>query len=193
MLSATLEFLADGALKPADLAKRLKAGSGDTTRYLERLGDAVEKGPDGRYRIVDSVFASWIRWRRPGGAVVPMSLVGDAAERAVAVHLAQLGFDLVYQSRASRGAFDLLATRGVKHLGIQVKRSRLPLRFKKTEWRRMEADSARLGWAWAIAAVGEDDSVVMLDPGCAATKREVRVGPDAEIENLLTWLEASFE
>ncbi|MFW5740178.1 MAG: hypothetical protein ACOC1F_07415 [Myxococcota bacterium] len=79
------------------------------------------------------------------------------------------------------------------HLGIQVKRFRLPLRFKKTEWRRMEADSARLGWAWAIAAVGEEDSVVMLDPGRAAMKKEVRIGPDAGIENLLTWLETSVE
>ena len=38
-----------------------------------------------------------------------MTIVGDEAEQAVAAFLAGLGFDLVYQSRASRGAFDLLA------------------------------------------------------------------------------------
>ena len=41
-----------------------------------------------------------------------MSVVGDVAEQAVARFLAALGFDLVYQSRASRGAFDILALRG---------------------------------------------------------------------------------
>ncbi len=33
-----------------------------------------------------------------------MTVVGDEAEKTVARHLARLGFDLVYQSRASRGA-----------------------------------------------------------------------------------------
>ena len=48
-------------------------------------------------------------------------------ERVVAEHLARSGFELVYQSRGSRGAFDLLATRGAQQLGVQVKRSPLPL------------------------------------------------------------------
>jgi hypothetical protein len=48
------------------------------------------------------VFELWLRWRSPGGAAVPMSVIGDEAERAVAENLAHLGFDLVYQSRVAR-------------------------------------------------------------------------------------------
>lgn len=58
-----------------------------------------------------------------------MSVVGNEAEIAVARDLSELGFDLVYQSRTSRGAFDLLAIRGSEQVGIQVKRSARPLRL----------------------------------------------------------------
>lgn len=81
-----------------------------------------------------------------------MGILGDEGEREVAARLAAMGFDLVYQSRASRGAFDLLATRGAAQLGVQVKRSPLPLRFTRARWIRMEAEAARLGWVWVVAA-----------------------------------------
>ena len=76
---------------------------------------------DGLYELADSVFGLWLRWRRPGGSVLPMTLVGDEAERSVADHLARLGFEPVYQSRASRGPFDLLALRSRAPLAVQVK------------------------------------------------------------------------
>jgi hypothetical protein len=69
-------------------------------RYLERVGDAVRKRDDGRYELDDPVLGLWLRWRRPGGTVVPMTVIGDAAERDVATLLAPMGFDLVYQSGA---------------------------------------------------------------------------------------------
>lgn len=149
----------------------------------------VSRLADGRYAIDDPAYAAWLQWRAPGGAVVPMKLVGDEAEQRVAEHLASLGFELVYQSRASRGAFDLLALRGSRQLGVQVKRSTLPLRFAKTAWTRMVGDAKRWGWAFCIAAVTPEGDVALLDPKLANKRKEVRIGEEARIENLLTWLE----
>lgn len=188
-LAAALEALADGPMRASDVGTRIRATSGTTVRSLERLGDVVSKLPDGRYTIDDPAYAAWVRWRAPGGAAVPMKLIGDEAEQRVAEHLASLGFELVYQSRASRGAFDLLAIRGARQLGVQVKRSALPLRFAKTTWTRMLGDAARWGWAFCIAAVDPSGEVTLLDPERASKRKEARIGEEARIDNVLTWLE----
>jgi AAA+ ATPase superfamily predicted ATPase/Holliday junction resolvase len=188
-LAAALDALCDGPLRMTDVATRIRATTADTARYLERLGDVVRRTEDGLYRLDDAVFALWLRWRRPGGTVVPMTVVGDAAEREVATLLAQLGFELVYQARASRGAFDLLATRGAKQLGIQVKRSPLPLRFTSAEWKRMTADAKRLGWHWTIASVTPDGETRFLDPARVKRGKAMRLDADATIENVLEWLD----
>jgi AAA+ ATPase superfamily predicted ATPase len=190
-LAAALGALAEGPCRLKDVSREIKAPSGTTVRYLERLGDAVEHTDDGTYRFADSTFAKWLRWRKPGGSVVPMSIVGDEAEIRVAEHLASMGFDLVYQSRASRGAFDLLATRGSHQLGLQIKRSQPPLRFKKNEWRRMEAEGKRFGWRWVVAAVLPPPSkdILILNPAEAEQAREIRLASEASIVNLLSWLD----
>jgi AAA+ ATPase superfamily predicted ATPase len=188
-LAATLNALADGPLRLSEIARAVGAPPGGTKRYLERLAEAIDPTQDRRYRIADPTFALWLRWRRPGGTVVPMSVIGDEAERSVADQLAAYGFDLVYQSRASRGAFDLLATRGVHQLGIQVKRTRLPLRFSKVAWKRMKAEGDRLGWHWVVAAVSVAGETVFLDPGLGRHGKEVRLPSAAAIDNLLKWLD----
>jgi hypothetical protein len=188
-LAATLSVLAAGEIRLSDLAKRIGSTSGSTVGYLERLGDAVRKREDGRYELSDTTFGLWLRWRQPGGTVVPMSVVGDRAEQAVAQALATMGFDLVYQSRASRGAFDLLATRGARQLGIRVKRSPLPVRFSRAVWSRMEAEAKRMGWTWVVAAVDRDDCLTVLDPALATRGKEVRLKSAATIDNLLLWLD----
>lgn len=188
-LAATLDALAEGAARLTAVAERVGVSTADIARYLERLGDLVRKREGGNYELDDPVFALWLRWRRPGGSVVPMTVVGDAAERAVAERLARMGFDLVYQSRASRGSFDLLATRGAQQLGIQVKRSALPLRFGQPAWQRMGADAKRLGWRWVVAAVDPSGAVRFLDPRRVRRGKELRAGPAAIIENLVEWLD----
>ncbi len=148
----------------------------------------MRKREDGLYELDDRVFAIWLRWRAPGGSVVPMSVVGDEAELATARALSAMGFDLVYQSRGSRGAFDLLALRGPTQLGVQVKRSPLPLRFTRAAWSRMEADAKQWGWRWVVAAVDADGSVGFLDPKRVVKRREARLGERARIDNLLLYL-----
>lgn len=189
MLAATLDALAEGPRRLTEVATATGQGSGAAVRSIERLGDAIVRGDDGRYSLADPVFALWLRWRRPGGGVVPMKLLGDEAEAAVADALARMGFDLVYQSRASRGAFDLFAVRGATQLGVQVKRSPLPLRFTKTEWSRMVADADRFGWQFIVVAADGSGSVRALDPERARKAREVRLDEGAVIENLLAWVD----
>lgn len=187
-LAAVLGVLADGPSRVTDVATRLHIRTGEVSRYIDRLGDVVVNTNDGRYTIDDHTFALWIRWRQPGGTVVPMTLIGDEAERQVAVTLSRLGFDLVYQSRASRGAFDLLATRNSRQLGIQVKRTKLPLRFDREAWARMQQDAEDLGWQWLLAAVDTDHRVTFLDPAKARHGAQVRVHATAAIDNVLAWM-----
>lgn len=189
-LAATLGAVAQhGPARMTDIAHAIGASTASTARYLERLGDAIVRDENALYRMADSLFGTWVRWRNPGGSVVPMTVIGDEAEIAVAGELSSLGFDLVYQSRASRGAFDLLATRGGDQLGLQVKRTALPIRFGKTEWKRMQADAQRFGWSWAIASVDPSGTVRILDPAKAQVGREVRLGESAAIDNLLKWID----
>lgn len=54
----------------------------------------------------------------------------------------------------------------------------------------MEADAQRFGWRWLVAAVDPDARVTLLDPARARKGREVRLTEDAEITNVLGWVEA---
>ncbi len=191
-MAATLAALASGPLRLSALAKVIASPSGATVRTLERMGDAVEKRDDGQYQLSDPTFAIWLTWRAPGGAVVPMKVVGDEAEVAAAQHLSDLGFDLVYQSKASRGAFDLLATRGALQLGVQVKRTKLPVKFAATAWKRMEAEAQRFGSRWAIAAVDAAQGVRFLDPEFARKRKQHTLPEGSVIPNLLLWLETDL-
>lgn len=188
-LSATLNALAAGPATLSEVARAIKAPAGATAGYLSRLGDAVVKQADGRWALGDPIFALWLQWRQPGGSIVPMRLVGDEAELAVAQRLTHLGFELVYQSRGSRGAFDLVATRGARVLAVQVKRSPLPLRFTKDAWERMRSDGARYGWQWLVAQVGDDGAVRLLDPARVSRSRGPSLGEAAVLERPLDWLE----
>lgn len=188
-LAAVLEALAAGPKGLSELARAIGTSAPAAKRYIERVGDTVV-AVDGTYRLADGVFGLWLSWRSPGGTVVPMSVLGDEGEVEAARHLARLGFDLVYQSRASRGAFDLLALRGPRQLGVQVKRQRLPLRFDAAEWARLEGEAARLSWRWILLAVNpDDDTVTALDPAKVAGQRTRKLSADAAIDNLLLWLD----
>lgn len=186
---ALLEHVARAPSRPADLQRTVGLSSSSTVNYLARLGDIIRIRDDGHYDLTDPLMAQWLRWRTPGGAAVPMTLIGDEAERAVAQHLSKLGFELVYQSKASRGAFDLLALRAGVMVGIQVKRMSLPVHFSKTAWNRMEAEAKRLGWLWLVAAVNPESDVSFLDPANAKRSKGVALNCSAAIENLLVWVD----
>ncbi len=186
-LAATLEAVASGPLRTNEVAERTASSSGATVRYLERLGDAVRRGDDQRWYVTDPVFAMWLNWRRPGGAVMPMIVLGDEAEKDVARHLSTFGFELVYQSRASRGSFDLLAIRNGVLVGIQVKRAALPVRFKAAEWARLHSDAKRLRWRWLVAVVSPEGTVHLFAPGRRVAP--VTLAQSQALPNVLAWLD----
>lgn len=186
-LAAVLTALAQAPRRLGELATAIRAATGSTSAYVDRLGDAIARDGD-LYRLDDRVFARWLAWRAPAGAAVPMTMLGDDAERTVAEDLARLGFDLVYQSKASRGAFDLLATRGARQLGIQVKRTALPASLPVAAWKRMIAESERLQWDFLVAVVA-DERVHYLDPARIARGGKPRLRPTDAIDNLLAWLD----
>lgn len=118
-----------------------------------------------------------------------MTVVGDEGERQVAQALAELGFELVYQSKASRGAFDLLAIRAGVMVGVQVKRAELPLHFVSAAWKRMEAEAKRLGWL--VVAVATAEGVAFLDPAKGKRRKGVALAAAARIDNLLAWVDVA--
>lgn len=189
-LAATLNALSQGPKTLTQVATHIGSATAATLGYLERLKDAVRRRDDGRWELADATFGSWLEWRQPGGTVVPMRLVGDEAELAVAQRLAQLGFEFLYLSRGSRGPFDLLASRGAQLLAVQVKRKPLPLRFTKTEWQRMQGEAKRYGWKWLVAQVEKGGAVHLLDPKRASTKAGVTLTERAALENPLDWFDA---
>ncbi len=118
----------------------------------------------------------------------------DEFQELAALESVRKGFDPFALMRSqwqkhTRGAFDLLATRGATQLGVQVKRSELPLRFSKVAWSRMAAEAERLGWHWVVVAVSVTGAIVVLDPDRASDGREVRLGEEAAIDNLVLWLD----
>lgn len=186
---ALLEQLARGAARPVDLQRATRLSSSSVVNYLARLGDFVRARQDGTWELTDRVLALWLAWRAPGGAAVPMTVIGDEGERMVAQALAELGFELVYQSKASRGAFDLLAIRAGVMVGVQVKRSPLPLHFSAAAWKRMEAEGLRLGWLRVVASVTDEGVVTFLDPAKQRRKKGSSRSATAAIENLLSWVD----
>jgi len=197
-LAAVLHVLAGGPRRPGEVSAALGIASGATASYLDRLRDVIVRDDrradgsgDDRWRIADPMLALWLRWRSPGGAAIPMTVIGSEAERVAAEELARLGFDLIYYSRASRGAFDLLATRGAQQLGVQVKHARLPLRLPAAAWKRMRAEAARLGWRAVVAVVTPEGAVEILDPAkVRISGRTGSLSASAAIDNLLLWLDA---
>lgn len=172
------------------MARAINAVPAAASGYLQRLGEAVVRDEEGVWSVTDPLFRSWLEWRQPGGTVVPMRLLGDEAELAVAERLAHLGFELVYQSRGSRGAFDLIATRGAGVLAVQVKRSALPLHFTKEAWERMSADGERYAWKWTVAQVDSKGDVRLLDPAKVRRSRGFVLDERAALERPLTWFDA---
>lgn len=71
-----------------------------------------------------------------------------------------------------------------------MKRSTLPLRFGKREWKRMEADAARWGWRWAIASVNPGGELRFLDPAKVRQGKEMRLGEEVAIDNVLRWIDS---
>jgi len=156
--STTTESVLRGFVEPArvsDVAEKLRIRTGAVSSAVKTLmaQDALAKLPDGRYAFTDPAFAVWLQHQVDFRRATPPLLVGTDAEQAVARRLAADGFRSVYQARASRGAFDLLAVHDVRVFGVQVKKRELPYRLPGAELTRLIEEGTRLGFHPVLALV----------------------------------------
>jgi Holliday junction resolvase len=142
---------------------------------------------DAGYALCDPCYALWLKASRgPAAPVAAPLLLGEASERRVAEEAARQGVGLVYQSRASRGAFDLLAVYQTHQIGVQVKKvRRFPVYLSEREIGRMRHEARALGWH-AVLAFDHDDGVSFhaLDQG-TVTKRGRRYATEIALRHLL--------
>ncbi len=155
-LTQVIIAVAHGHHTVSQVARGLRRSSNVASSWLGRLVDAdvlVKEGT--HYRFADPVFALWVQGTRPPyEAIGGPYLIGDETERRVAYALGREGFRLVFQSRASRGAFDLLALLNTTQAGIQVKQTTTwPLYVSVSEVERMRDWAGRLGWLPVLCVV----------------------------------------
>jgi len=187
MLARTLLALVEPA-GLGELAARLAIPSGAAGTYVRRLNneDMVLKGDGGAYRVADPCMALWLRGQDDLGGVSPPSIIGDASERRVSDELSALGFRLVYQSRGSRGAFDLLALHQGHEVAIQVKTGDPPCSIPAAQVRRMQHEAEAMGWVPLVALAGSTLTFFHLAGVTPGRKRSVRLGRDlAPVEDVL--------
>lgn len=148
-LEKVLISIAEGHHRVSEVARDIGVVTGVASSWIGRLVamDLVKKVDD-TYQFCDPVFGLWIVGTRSiRRATIAPSILGDEGERQVARHLGREGFHLVYQSRASRGAFDLLALLNSFAVGLQVKTIReYPVYVEAEEYTRMEVWGQKLGW-----------------------------------------------
>ena len=177
-LGKTLSAIAAGHHRVTDIARELGQVSGAVGSWLSRLleMDLIRKEAGG-YVFQDPVFELWVRGTKTHqrSAIGPTTL-GDQVERAVASKVAAEGFSLVYQARASKGAFDLLAVLNTFMVGLQVKKTKGPTYYlSKTERNRMVEWGKRLGWRPVLCLYQAEEEVAFLPvERLVSTKRGYR-------------------
>ncbi|MDI6793055.1 MAG: ATP-binding protein [bacterium] len=190
--SSSLEnLLINIACQPSsltELAKLQNTSPGGIKTWLNRIPDILIKENE-RYQIKDACLSLWLASRSSLKNVFPALTLGDEAEKRVAQKLSRLGFQLVYQSKASRGAFDLLGIMNTKCLGIQVKRAELPLYFKGEELQKIKYWAKELNWKPVIAVYdGEECFFYSLDV-LESTGQMFKIDKSTPyLENILTEL-----
>lgn len=149
-LQQVLFALAEGNASVTRIAHALSRPAGTISSWLGRLARmGLVKKEGHQYTFTDPVFGLWLKGTKsPAKRTLAPSILGDLAEKAVADSLGAEGFTLIYQSRASRGAFDLFVMLEPSlRVGIQVKSAgRFPFYIQKEEIERMLAWGKRLGW-----------------------------------------------
>ena len=184
-IERTLLAMAQQPGRLSDLARRLGTAPGTLKSWINRCSDLVAVD-EGVYRIGDPCLALWLQTKSDDRAVLPTVVLGNEAEQFVARRMAAAGFESVFQSRANRGAFDLLAVQGATEVGVQVKKGALPFYVPADEIRRMQHWAKRLGWVPILALVDEDDAlfynVARLRPSARRCRFDERT---RRVQNLL--------
>lgn len=170
----------------SSLAKRMGIGTGTLKSWINRIKDFITVEA-GIYRIEDKCLKLWIENKSDLRPILPPLILGTEAEKTVAKQMAKSGFELIYQSRASRGAFGLLAILGTIEVGIQVKKASLPYYIKTDELQLMKYWAGQLSWIPLFALVDDNETLYFYDvTHWKAKGKSFRVDNQTErVENLL--------
>lgn len=187
--SSTLESVLRGFVEPAritDVATSLHMRSGAVSTAVRTLlaEDVLVRLDDGRYGFADRTLALWLKHQVDFRQAMPPLLIGTESERVVAQRLAADGFRGVYQSRASRGSFDLLAIHDARVLGLQVKTASLPCQMRAKEMTRLREEARRLGFRPVLALVVAGE-VRFYDLHRARRKGGLRIRNETPFESTL--------
>jgi Holliday junction resolvase len=162
-LEQTLITIAQQPGTLSEIANRMSIGTGTLKSWINRVSDfiTVREGLARRhrpyYQIADPCLCLWLKNKSDMKPLLPPLVLGDEAEQIVARRMAQAGFELIYQSKASRGAFDLLAILQTKEVGVQVKKASFPFYLRRDELQLMQYWAEKLGWAPVLALVVEGE------------------------------------
>jgi len=184
-LEQTLIRLAQQPGTLSQVAANLGVPTGGLKSWIDRVADLVVV-VDGVYQIADPALRLWLIRKSEAGLALPPLVLGDEAEKAVARRMAAAGFELVYQSRASRGAFDLLAISQTQEVGVQVKKAEWPFYLSRDELGRMRYWAEQLDWAPLLALVSESGVFFYDVRTLAATDGSCRIDEETpRVEYLL--------
>jgi len=194
LLEKVLVALAEGPARGSAIAVAVGVTQNRLGSKLPLLEaqDVIVK-TDAAYALCDPCYALWLKASRgPAAPVAAPLLLGEASERRVAQEAARQGVGLVYQSCASRGAFDLLAVYQTHQIGVQVKKvSRFPVYLSERELGRMRHEAQSLGWH-AVLAFDHEDAISFHAIGRgAATKRGRCYTEETALKHLLDVLQES--
>lgn len=144
-----LVSLAKGNLRVSQIAKDLKRTNGEVGSWLNRLVDiGVIRKREYEYEFCDPLFKLWIKGVKSElRTIIGPFTIGSEVEKKLALQLAQMGFRLVYQSRASRGIFDILVLLNSFEIGLQIKSiKKYPVYLTKNQYTQMYYWAEQLGW-----------------------------------------------
>lgn len=171
----------------ADIADELRIKSGTASNWLGRLvkEDIAVQTVKGTYTIPDPAFRLWLKSQSSLQYVLPPLILGDETEQLIARTLMAQGVRLVYQSKASRGAFDLLALLDGEAIGLQCNKTSLPYYLPTTTFELMRDWGQRLDWQ-PVLALNVDGRIrfyrlTSLQP----TDKHYRVSDDTPFETSL--------
>ena len=194
LLEKILISLAAGPRRGSEIAKALGTTQNRLSPKLPVLErqDVLRKN-DARYELCDSCYGLWLQAAR--GALPRVTaplLIGNESEQRVAREIAKQGVGLIYQSKASRGSFDLLALYQAYQIGVQVKKIKeFPAYVSQRELGRMHRDAKQMGWAPALASDSGDEILFHRLTAGAPTKRGRRFDREDALGHILEVLEAT--
>jgi len=165
-LEKTLASISSGYVRVSEIARDLGQLTGHISSFIGRLVEMdILVKVDDTYQFRDPVFGLWIKGTKSHlKSVIGPYTLGDQVEKAIADKLAKEGFSLVYQSKASRGVFDLLAILNSFMIGLQVKKiTKFPFYLSKDEFAKMRSWGERLNWL-PILCVYIDDNYIRFFP-----------------------------